>query len=204
MRTAINRSLYQLEVNKSQFLALFFHIESIEFFKDELLKIKKAFPDASHHCYAYIFHNARKSCDDGEPHGSAGVPILKLLEKDNLDECALVVVRYFGGTKLGAGRLLRSYVSVASSVLRGAKFGDIVEMNAYQITIPNYDLFYKVLKASENGNFFLENIVYGADVRLLLVSEKEINSLLMESLLKDIRIDKVDKISKVKEIKDEK
>ncbi len=105
------------EINKSKFIAFLFACDDIEQFKKDLEYIRKMHKKASHVVYAYHINDAYKSNDDGEPHGTAGRPILELLIKKEINNHALVVVRYFGGSKLGASRLLRSYLKVAVDVI---------------------------------------------------------------------------------------
>lgn len=106
------------EVMKSKFIAILFPIDDPENFKKELNKISKENSKARHIVYAYRIDNKTKSCDDREPKGTAGRPLLELLLKKDLNKAALVVVRYFGGTLLGAGRLLRTYVQSGVNVLK--------------------------------------------------------------------------------------
>lgn len=108
------------EVMKSKFIAILFPLEDVESFKKELTKIQKEHSKARHVVYAYRVDAKTKSCDDREPKGTAGRPLLELLLKKDLNKVALVVVRYFGGTLLGAGRLLRTYVQSGVSVLKAA------------------------------------------------------------------------------------
>lgn len=108
------------EVMKSKFIAIIFPIDDPENFKKELNKISKEHSKARHIVYAYRIDNKTKSCDDREPKGTAGRPLLELLLKKDLNKVALVVVRYFGGTLLGAGRLLRTYVQSGVNVLKVA------------------------------------------------------------------------------------
>ncbi len=108
------------EVMKSKFIAILFPIDDPENFKKELNKISKEHSKARHIVYAYRIDNKTKSCDDREPKGTAGRPLLELLLKKDLNKVALVVVRYFGGTLLGAGRLLRTYVQSGVNVLKVA------------------------------------------------------------------------------------
>ena len=75
----------------------------------KLEEVKNEYNDATHYCYAYITNGLEKACDDGEPSGTAGVPILNILKKEGLQNVLCVVVRYFGGIKLGAGGLVRAY-----------------------------------------------------------------------------------------------
>ena len=102
---------------KSKFYATAFHVEDVELFKTKLEEIRKENPKARHVVYAYRIGMNSKSCDDKEPKGTAGRPILELLNKKQLIDVAIVVVRYYGGVQLGAGRLLRTYLNSAISVL---------------------------------------------------------------------------------------
>ena len=108
------------EVMKSKFIAILFPVDNPEDFKKELTKIQHEHSKARHVVYAYRIDNKTKSCDDREPKGTAGRPLLELLLKKDLNKTALVVVRYFGGTLLGAGRLLRTYVQSGVNVLKQA------------------------------------------------------------------------------------
>ena len=106
----------QIEVMKSKFIAYLFPLENEEAFKDILASLRKEHKKARHIVYAYRFNVKSKSCDDGEPKGTAGHPLLELLYKKDINNVALLVVRYFGGTKLGAGRLLRTYLQAGIDV----------------------------------------------------------------------------------------
>ena len=108
------------EVMKSKFIAILFPLDNPDSFKSELAKIQKEHSKAKHIVYAFKVDAKTKSCDDREPKGTAGRPLLELLLKKDLNKVALVVVRYFGGTKLGAGRLLRTYVQAGVSALKAA------------------------------------------------------------------------------------
>lgn len=108
------------EVMKSKFIAILLPIDNPDNFKKELAKIQKEHSKARHVVYAYRIDGKTKSCDDREPKGTAGRPLLELLMKKDLDRVALIVVRYFGGTLLGAGRLLRTYVQSGVNVLKVA------------------------------------------------------------------------------------
>lgn len=105
---------------KSKFIAIIFPIKDVDDFKTELKAIEKEHHKAKHIVYAYRIDNTYKSTDNGEPKGTAGRPLLELLLKKDINNTALVVVRYFGGTKLGAGRLLRTYLNSGVEVLKKA------------------------------------------------------------------------------------
>ena len=106
-----------IEVMKSKFIAYLIPLKNEEDFKPLLANLRKEHKKARHIVYAYRAGMKSKSCDDGEPKGTAGHPLLELLYKKDLTDVALLVVRYFGGTKLGAGRLLRTYLQAGINVV---------------------------------------------------------------------------------------
>ena len=106
-----------IEVMKSKFIAYLIPLKNEEDFKPILNNLRKEHKKARHIVYAYRVGMKSKSCDDGEPKGTAGHPLLELLYKKDLTDVALLVVRYFGGTKLGAGRLLRTYLQAGINVV---------------------------------------------------------------------------------------
>jgi uncharacterized YigZ family protein len=107
----------------SKFLAFAYPVESEEAIKDRLTDLKKKYFDARHHCFAYQLgvDKARfRAFDDGEPNHSAGDPILGQIKSKNLTNVLIVVVRYFGGTKLGVGGLIQAYKTAAEEALNNA------------------------------------------------------------------------------------
>ena len=105
---------------KSKFIAILFPINNVDEFKEKLILINKQHHKARHIVYAYHIDMVTKSTDDGEPKGTAGRPLLDLLLKKDINNVALVVVRYFGGTKLGASKLLRTYLNSGIEVIKKA------------------------------------------------------------------------------------
>ena len=112
-------------INKSKFITYIFHINDKCDIDNILNDIKREYNDASHYVYAYVLNNMSYSTDDKEPSGTAGKPILNILLKNNLNYVLCVVIRYFGGIKLGAGPLTRAYSRCASEII---KLSDIVEL----------------------------------------------------------------------------
>ena len=110
---------------KSKFYATALPVKDVESFKKELEAIRKDNPKARHVVYAYRIGVNSKSCDDKEPKGTGGRPILELLNKRNLNNIAVIVVRYYGGVQLGAGRLLRTYLGSAINVLNECELVEI-------------------------------------------------------------------------------
>ena len=122
-------------IEKSRFITYLKRVKSEEEYKDYLTQIRKKHYDASHVCSGFICHNIKRSSDDGEPSGTAGAPILNVLEKAGLNETCALVVRYFGGIKLGAGGLLRAYSSSVSECLKNAVLIEEVEYSRYELTL---------------------------------------------------------------------
>lgn len=122
----------EYEVKKSVFIATVKHVEGEESAREFLQLMRKKYFDATHNCSAWILGetgNLQKSNDDGEPGGTAGNPILETLKKNDLTDTIIVVTRYFGGIKLGAGGLIRAYSHTASLGIDAAK---IVRMTTFQ------------------------------------------------------------------------
>ena len=111
----INESF--LEIKKSKFYGYLYEIDSIEEVDIILENIKNDNKKARHYPYAYKFNSMAKKTDDKEPSGTCGTPLLNVLERNNLNNHLIVVVRYFGGIKLGAGPLLRSYNKCANDLI---------------------------------------------------------------------------------------
>jgi uncharacterized YigZ family protein len=108
----------------SRFIAIAFPCSSAEEFKAKLDQIKLQYPAATHYCYAYRFGpkgHVNRANDDGEPGGTAGLPILNQMLSSDVSDAAIVVVRYYGGTKLGASGLIKAYKSAAAETLRKAE-----------------------------------------------------------------------------------
>lgn len=129
-----NQEFYTLEENstaeiiekKSRFIANAYHINNKEEIKEKLNMIKKKYYDARHNCFAFRFldedNNLIEKCsDDGEPSGTAGLPILNIIKKNNLNNILIVVTRYFGGILLGTGGLTRAYSTTAKNSIENGK-----------------------------------------------------------------------------------
>ncbi|ARU46444.1 YigZ family protein [Corynebacterium silvaticum] len=112
----------EIDIKRSRFITFIRRVASEEEARNFISDIKKRFPDARHHCSAYIYHvegsnPVERSSDDGEPSGTAGTPMLDVLRGSGILDVAAVVVRYFGGTKLGAGGLVHAYSGAVSDCL---------------------------------------------------------------------------------------
>ena len=138
-------------------------------------EIKKKHRDATHNVPAYVLgeHNEVQRCnDDGEPSGTAGVPVLEVLKKENVRNVAIVVTRYFGGIKLGTGGLVRAYTKGAKIALESAK---IITRVLYQTVIVSVD--YTLLGSLQNQlklkQYGIQDIVYEYVVHLHVWEEEE-------------------------------
>lgn len=112
-----NNITTELIINKSRFITDLIYINNVSDVELKLNEIKNKYKGASHYCFAYIIGTAKRFSDDGEPNGTAGVPILNILENHNLTNVLCVVTRYFGGVKLGAGGLVRAYARAAKEAI---------------------------------------------------------------------------------------
>lgn len=115
----------EYEVSKSKFIGILIPITDESEVVSHLKELQIIYPGANHYCYGYVLgehHDVQKASDDGEPQKTAGIPILDVIKKKNLTNVLLVVIRYFGGIKLGAGGLIRSYAKAATLVIDEAVF----------------------------------------------------------------------------------
>lgn len=120
---------HEIVIEKSRFICTLKKVATEEDAQEFIKEIKKKYWDATHNCSAYIVGGngmAQRSSDDGEPSGTAGLPMLEVLRKNNLHNVAAVVTRYFGGIKLGAGGLVRAYTNSVASAIEGAGIAEKV------------------------------------------------------------------------------
>jgi uncharacterized YigZ family protein len=138
----INKDFSYTEIiKKSKFLTFLHPITTQEQAKTLLEKYKKEYSDATHICYAYILdENTFKYYDDGEPTSSAGIPIYQALKNNNVIYTLAVVIRYFGGTKLGVGGLTRAYSSGVLTLVTSENLVDYKKLNEYLVEMP-YSLY---------------------------------------------------------------
>ena len=150
MKILVNNNEKINIINKSRFIGIVKKVMTKAEALDYLNEIKNKYSDATHICYAYNILNTQKYSDDGEPEGTAGLPILDILKKNNLDYTIAIVIRYFGGIKLGSNGLVRAYSGIISELVKD-NTKDIEE--AYLIHIEedynNSDLLNYLLKDAE-------------------------------------------------------
>lgn len=133
-------------IEKSRFIACAIHVQDVEQAVEFVKQRKKKYYDATHNCYAYIVDDKAKFSDDGEPQGTAGQPMYECLKAMGLNRVCVVVTRYFGGIKLGAGGLVRAYGGAVAEVLNKTPHLAYVNCFTLQITV-DYALYEPVRRA---------------------------------------------------------
>lgn len=160
----------QIIIQKSRFIGYVKRVESEAAAQDFIQEIKKKHHDATHNCSAYIIgeqDHIQKANDDGEPSGTAGVPILEVLKKQNLKDTAVVVTRYFGGIKLGAGGLIRAYGSTTSQAIQTTGIVKRQRMQGFSIIV-DYPLLGKLENVIRNSDHKLDAINYLEKVEFIV------------------------------------
>ena len=127
MKSVINKEIYESTIKNSKFIGIIIPIESIRDVKDNLIKLKNEYKNATHYCYAYKLLNDKGFSDDGEPNKTAGIPILKIIESNGLVNVLVVVIRYFGGIKLGPGGLIRAYSNTCKEVINKSTLVELIK-----------------------------------------------------------------------------
>ena len=191
MYTIENNIKYELIIKNSKFITILYKINDNNI-DDILFNIKNEYPDATHYCYAYIINDIKKSSDDGEPNGTAGIPILKVLENNYLTNILCIVIRYFGGIKLGANGLVRAYTKSCANAIKEANIKELVDGINITLTFPytrlkEIDYLLKDLKI--NAKSFDTLITYNLNI------EKDFLNIIINNNL-DYRIIKYLKIEK--------
>lgn len=138
MYTIKENIVSEYEIKKSRFITLLYKIKEKEDVSSIIKEVKNTYKGATHYCYAYLLNEEYHFSDDGEPGGTAGLPILEALKKNNITNTLCVVVRYFGGIKLGAGGLVRAYTK--SVVLALEKVQTVELIDGYYLKLEtSYD-----------------------------------------------------------------
>lgn len=192
MQTIKNNIHNEIIIKNSRFICYLYKIKNIEDISLFLNNLKNEHKDATHHCYAYILDNIKKSSDDGEPSGTAGIPILKVLENNNLNNILAVVIRYFGGIKLGAGGLVRAYTKSVTNTL--SKDNIISLSKGYNLDIEfTYnqirEIDYLLKDININNKIFDNTIKYNIDIPTTFLETIKLNNINYQ-IIKEINIEK--------------
>lgn len=170
---------------KSKFIADVFHVENIEEAEEKIKAIKKKYYDAKHNCVAYRVANngqiIEKSSDDGEPSGTAGGPMLNILQKNNLCNIVVVVTRYFGGILLGTGGLVRAYSDATQKAIEKCiKVYKVIGIEIQvKIDYANLDVFKYYCK---NNEINITKIDYAEDIILKIEMEKNRKNIFLKDI----------------------
>lgn len=163
-----NNVKHELIINKSKFITLLIKVNNEKEVNKYINKIKDEYKTATHYCYGYIIDNIKRFSDDKEPSGTAGLPILEVLNKNNLNYVLCIVIRYFGGIKLGAGGLARAYSKSAREALKLTRVVELVEAITIKISFSynNIKQVDNLLKdCIINNKQFNELITYTVDIK---------------------------------------
>lgn len=186
-------------IKKSKFISLCYNVQNKGQVDNILSTLQKEHKDATHICYAYsLISGEQKFSDDGEPQGTAGMPILNCIKKQNLKNVLVVVVRYFGGIKLGAGGLTRAYTNGASAVLKLAEKRLVINVEKYILTIESNE----VNKLERLNNFeavysisFNFNVPIQAQIILYSGRLMEVEKLISSYLNKSIKLNFIENLT---------
>lgn len=167
---------YEIEIKQSRFIGQAIRIGSQKEAEDFVDSVRREYPDARHSCYAWILDgevHMQKYSDDGEPSGTAGMPILSILTKGGITNAAIVVTRYFGGILLGKGGLVRAYTDAAAGAVEKASVVRSDKGIVFGIDM-SYEMSEKILYAVRTNNWEIENIDYSDKVTAdILIREEE-------------------------------
>lgn len=182
--TIAQNGIHEIEIKKSRFICSLFRVTSEEEAREKIQEVKKEHWKATHNCSAYLIgahHEIQRSSDDGEPSGTAGIPMLEVLKKQDLHDTLAIVTRYFGGTKLGAGGLIRAYSQSVSEALQAVGIVERKRQQEIFLTI-DYPQLGKVEHFIETSPYTIQNIQYTDKVILTILADQP----LIESCQNDL------------------
>ncbi len=195
MFTIVKDFRQEIVIEKSRFICTLKKVQDEAEAQEFIKAVKKEFWDATHNCSAYVIDDlAQRSSDDGEPSGTAGLPMLEVLRKNKLTNTAAVVTRYFGGIKLGAGGLVRAYTNSVAEAVRGTGIAQKVLMSRFSFM---YDLnaVGKILNILYQQQLFeIADVEYGLQAKVILkmkdCDKEAAEGWLTESLNKVIKLER--------------
>ena len=169
----IAESSFEEIIKKSRFISFIAPVQTVEQAKQYIGKIKKQYSDARHHCWAYQIGPPDSKAeigmsDDGEPHGTAGKPMLNILLHAPFGDAVVVVVRYFGGVKLGTGGLVKAYSNGIKQIAQEIKTVMKIKWATFDLTMP-YNCTSRFLTKIESFGINIEKEVFAQDVTYTIV-----------------------------------
>lgn len=187
MKIILETKETEIVEKKSRFIANIAAVSSEEEAIEFIEKIKKKYYDARHNCYAYIIGDKgdKKKCsDDGEPQRSAGMPMMEVLENQGYFDIVAVVTRYFGGTLLGVGGLIRAYQGAVIEGLNASVSGEIHEGFRAKYRF-GYDFYGKIKYIAESENIVVEDTLFDENVTMSLIFEDGESERLQKKLVEE-------------------
>ena len=170
-KSVVGETVTEYVIERSRFITHLSAVIDEEGAKAYIAKIKKEHSLATHNCYAYIADetgNLQKFSDDGEPQGTAGLPMLEVFKREGVENVVCVVTRYFGGVLLGTGGLLRAYTKSAKDALDAAGIAAVRRWVKLEVGCP-YSLLERMKTECLSLDGAVQNVDYGADVLLSLL-----------------------------------
>ena len=187
MKIILEAKETEIVEKKSRYIANIAAVSSEEEAIEFIEKIKKKYYDARHNCYAYIIGDKgdKKKCsDDGEPQRSAGMPMMEVLENQGYFDIAAVVTRYFGGTLLGVGGLIRAYQGAVIEGLNASVSGEIHEGFRAKYRF-GYDFYGKIKYIAESENIVIEDTLFDETVTISLIFNDSESERLQKKLVEE-------------------
>ena len=187
MKIILETKETEIVEKKSRFIANIAAVSSEEEAIEFIEKIKKKYYDARHNCYAYIIGDKgdKKKCsDDGEPQRSAGMPMMEVLESQGYFDIVAVVTRYFGGTLLGVGGLIRAYQGAVIEGLNASVSGEIHEGFRAKYRF-GYDFYGKIKYIAESENIVIEDTLFDETVTISLIFNDSESERLQKKLVEE-------------------
>ena len=174
-KTVLKQAEAMIVIEKSKFIGYIKPVETAEEAEAFVASVKSANRDATHNVPVYVIgekYEVQKYSDDGEPSGTAGVPVLQMLMKEGITNVVVVMTRYFGGIKLGTGGLVRAYTGIAKEALNVAGVAAVKDMDVLVLEI-QYTYHGKAENMAQKGNFIIRNTIFTDKVTLEIVCDPE-------------------------------
>ena len=172
-KTVLEEAEETIVIEKSRFIGYIKPVETVEEAEAFVASIRTANRDATHNVPVYVLgekYDVQKYSDDGEPSGTAGVPVLQMLMKEGITNVAIVMTRYFGGIKLGTGGLVRAYTGIAKEALKAAGVAEVKDMDVVLLEI-QYTYHGKAENMALKGDFIIRNTLFTDKVTLEIVCD---------------------------------
>lgn len=192
-KTIVGEGFSEITEKKSKFICHAYHVETVEKAEEIIKELRKKYHDARHNCYAYriLKDNVSRSSDDGEPSGTAGTPMLNILEGRELTNILVVVTRYFGGILLGTGGLVRAYSSATTECLENSNI--VSQELGLEI---KFSISYKELEEVKyqlkNRGININDIIYDEKVQIIAEGkEEEIRKIMNEKISERIVLNNI-------------